>query len=216
MGIGHESSGVRLDLADVEAFASILLLHDDTGHERTLQAAGAVADEAGIVDLFGVGERYTRRPRGSERSLVDVRGCGCGRLEFALEVVQGDVVADHVGVGVDAKVEDSRCARNATGRRRTIDDVFGKGVDRVRRCEVEEVTAAELVRREGILAEVDIKREGDVTVAALAAHEVGEVQGSGGCAECQTGDGSEGVGNHIRQVEVEVTVIKLDTMEAKK
>lgn len=57
MDIGEEHGRVLLDLADVEAIASVSTLHDNASLEGAAKAADAVA--ATLTDLNGVGESDT-------------------------------------------------------------------------------------------------------------------------------------------------------------
>lgn len=106
---------------------------------------------------------------------------GVGRgLEFALEVVQRYVVADHVGVCVDAEEEGACCAGDATCGCGAVDDLVGRGMDGVHRRELEEV--CDVVCCNGaVLVYVNVELERNMAVA--------DVHGDGRCTESQKGEG---------------------------
>ena len=100
--VGEEGRRVGLDLADVEVGASVnAIVVLDAGREGSLEAADG---DALLVVADGVGEGEARRAGLTLGRLVDVGGRVGGRLVLAAEVLQLDVVADQVEVGVDAEV----------------------------------------------------------------------------------------------------------------
>lgn len=134
MDISEEGLRVLLDLADVEAEAlvdAVVVLN--TGDEAVLAAVDA-ADAAAFVvaDGLRVGEGDARRAGLAAGGLVDVRRGIGGRLVVAAEVVEGDVVADGVGVGVQAELVQAAGALEAAGELVVgVDDLFGDGLDLV-------------------------------------------------------------------------------------
>lgn len=134
VNVSEESLRVLLDLADVEAEAlvdAVVVLN--TGDEAILAAVDA-ADAAALVvaDGLRVGEGDARGAGLAAGGLVDVRGGVGGRLVVAAEVVEGDVVADGVGVGVQAELVQAAGALEAAGEGVVgVDDLFGDGLDLV-------------------------------------------------------------------------------------
>lgn len=132
--ISEESLRVLLDLADVEAEAlvdAVVVLN--TGDEAILAAVDA-ADAAALVvaDGLRIGEGDARGTGLAAGGLVDVRGGVGGRLVVAAEVVEGDVVADGVGVGVQAELVQAAGALEAAGELVVgVDDLLGDGLDLV-------------------------------------------------------------------------------------
>ena len=102
MDIGKEGGGVSLNLADVEVRAIVNPgIVKNASLEGPLKAADgnthlAVADGIGEGDTGWAGLALGR--------LMEVGGGVGGRLVLAAEVLQLDVVADQVEVGVDAEV----------------------------------------------------------------------------------------------------------------
>lgn len=139
--VGEESLGVRLNALDVEALALVLTSSRvlNTGNETilsSLKTSDATADV--LADGLRVGEGEARGTRLALRCLVDVRGRLGGRLVVALEAGQGDVVADQVGVSVDAELVQAFGAFEAAGVLvLSVDDFLGDGGDFVGRGEVE-------------------------------------------------------------------------------
>lgn len=100
--ISEEGSRVGLDLADVEVGASVnAVVVLNAGGEGSLKAADG---DTLLVIADGVGEGEARRASLALGRLVDVGGGVGSRLVLAPEVLQLDVVADQVEVGVDAEV----------------------------------------------------------------------------------------------------------------
>lgn len=139
VGVCKEPSRVGLDLRHSEPGARIGALHHDARGERAPHAADAVHDPRRRVPHGdGVGERDPRRAGLTHRRLVDVRRRRGGRVKVALEVREGDVVADGVGGRVEAKVEGPRGAGQAAGGLGPVDDLLGRGVGEHGRREPEE------------------------------------------------------------------------------
>lgn len=104
MRIGEEARRVRLDLRNREPSTSIgnIIRAFNTSGERTGETSRAVTH--GVV-ASGVGEGDTRRARAADGSFVDVCcGVGWGAV-VAGYAVEGDVIADGVGLAVDGVVE---------------------------------------------------------------------------------------------------------------
>lgn len=132
--IAEETSRVLLDLADVEISTSVNTVGHDTSLERTRHAANASPD---VAVTHGVGESDSWGSAGALGGLVHV-GCGqSSRLVLASEVVDGDVVAESVGVCVDAEVVGAACALEAAGWGGAVDNLVGGGLDVVDRGELE-------------------------------------------------------------------------------
>lgn len=69
---------------------------------------------------------------------MDVGGRGGRRLVVTLETIDGDVVADNILVGVDAKVEHASASLKTTSELvHGVDDLVGGGNDLVGRSEDE-------------------------------------------------------------------------------
>jgi hypothetical protein len=118
VNISEEALGVVLDLLDIESETVVLAGRGavGTGNEAVLgalDAADAATDAVG--DLHGVGESDARRASLALDGLVDVRGGGGGGLVVALEAGEGDVVADHVLLAVDAELVQAFGALEAAG-----------------------------------------------------------------------------------------------------
>jgi hypothetical protein len=133
--VGEEALGIVLDLLDVEAEAGVLASRrrDDTSGETVL-GAGEAANAAtlAVADVHGVGESEARGTGLALSALVDVGGGEGGRDVVALEAGEGDVVADHVLLAVDAELVETVGALEAAGEGVVgIDDLFGEGLDLV-------------------------------------------------------------------------------------
>ncbi|KAH0405537.1 hypothetical protein KCU89_g145, partial [Aureobasidium melanogenum] len=133
MSVSKESSGVLLDLADVEIVSSVLSVGQQASLGRTLLAANTAADT--IADFDGVRESDSRGTGNTLGSLVNVCGdCG-GRLVLAMEVVELNVVADEVQLAVDPNLEETRGTGEITSGSCSVDDLVGGGLDFVVRGE---------------------------------------------------------------------------------
>lgn len=104
MNIGKESRRILLDTCQFETGTSIHSVGEDSGLEGACQAADAVPDIFVTGQRLRVGECDSRWPGGTASSLVDVGRCGCWRLIFSAESVEGYVVANGIGLRVYAKV----------------------------------------------------------------------------------------------------------------
>lgn len=108
---------------------------------------------------------------------MDMRGRRSRAVEFTLEVVQRDVVADHVLCRINAEVESSGGACEAAGGFGAVDDFFGDGVDGLHRGEVEDLVGVECVGCDaGLGVHVEADLDGDDTIRSPG-------DGSGGGAE---------------------------------
>lgn len=175
MRIRHESRRVRLNHANMKSLTRILSINHDSRGERTLKTSRTVPQRHIITNLLRVGERDPRRPRRALCRLVNMRRGGGRGIEFALEVVEGDVVADHVGRTVDAEMELTRSAGDAAGGFSAVDDFFGDGIDGLHGREGEELVGVEGVCGDsGVHVEADL--DGDDTIRCSC-------DGSGRCAE---------------------------------
>lgn len=106
MHIRKEPSRVLLNLRHTEPSTGIHTrrIVNNTRLERRLETTNA--DPLLWASLVGrVGESETRWTRGTTSRLVDVGGCvGCGLISCLTEVLEADVEADEVFLGVDAEV----------------------------------------------------------------------------------------------------------------
>lgn len=129
--IGEESLRVLLNLLDVEALALVNTLGVlNTSLEPILADDAANAATDVLADRLGVGEGDARGTGLALGGFVDVRGRDGGRLVLAAEVVEGDVVADGVGVGVQAELVEAAGAFEAAGEFVVgVDDFFRDGFD---------------------------------------------------------------------------------------
>jgi hypothetical protein len=175
--VRHERSGIRLDHADMEAFAGVLAINHDTSDERTLQTSNTVAHRSVRADRFGVGKRDPRWSGSATSSFVNMRRCGSWGFEIALEVLERDVVADHVHGGVDTEVEGAGCARKAPGGFCAVDNLARNCVNGLHRAKSEQLVGVESCRCSGVLTEIEADLDCDDTVARTAK------DWGGGCAE---------------------------------
>lgn len=137
MDIGEEHGRVLLNLSDVEALASVLAVRSDTSAERSREAADAVpgtlAFTSGVREGNTTGENRVsivsctqtsglkrenvpRRTGLADSSLVNMGSRGRRRLVVTTEASDGNVVANHIVVGVDAKLEDAAASLKSTSR----------------------------------------------------------------------------------------------------
>ena len=162
--IGKEHGRVRFDLANVETFASVFAACDDTRGEGAGNTADASSGT--LVRAFWVrkGNAMTRIlmlvTDGSLQAIVqtasrkveeeylpgwarfthgrfmDVGGRLGGRLIVAAETSDGDVVANHILVRVDAKVERAAAALQATSKVvLSVNHILGLGEHAISRGE---------------------------------------------------------------------------------
>lgn len=139
--VGEEAGGVVLNALDLEAEAGVdagghVLDAGDEAVLGALDAADGAADA--LADGLRVGEGDARRAGLALGSLVDVRrGRGRG-LVVAAEVVERDVVADHVLVAVEAELVQAGGAGETAGVGvGGVDDLVGGGLDLVGGGELE-------------------------------------------------------------------------------
>lgn len=170
MCIRHKRTRIRLNHTDMKALPRILPINHHTRCKRALETSRTIPYNAIHAHRLGIRKRDSRRARRAFCCLVNVRGSRGGGIEFALEIVQGDVVAYHVGGRVHAEDEGSGCAGEAA-----IDDFFGNGVDVLHGGECEELVGVEGGGCDGGLgAHVEADLYSDDAVAG------GAERGSGG------------------------------------
>jgi len=157
MSVRHESRRVGFNHADMKALARILSFDHNTSREWALDTACAVPNRLASLYQLRVGERDSGWSTSTARGLVDVGRRSRGGVEFALEVVQRDVVTDHVGRAVDAEVEGAGCAGETTGWLGAVDDFFRNGVNEVRGGESEQLLGIDSVRCDSVFTgQVDV------------------------------------------------------------
>jgi hypothetical protein len=194
MSVCHESRRVSLYHANMETLARVHTFDHNTSRERALDTACTVPDRLASLHRLRVRKRDSGRPTGTTRGFVDMRRRGRGRIEFALEVVQGDVVTDHVGSAVDAEVECARCAGETASRLRTVDDFFWNSVNEVGGRKGEELLSVDDIGGYSpFVAHVDVELQLDAAVADV---ERGCRQWRSDCAEHQACDGGKSGGIH--------------------
>jgi len=157
MSVRHESRRVGFNHADMKALARILSFDHNTSREWALDTACTVPNCLASLYQLRVGERDSGWSTSTARGLVDVGRRSRGGVEFALEVVQRDVVTDHVGRAVDAEVEGAACAGETTGWLGAVDDFFRNGVNEVRGGESEQLLGIDSVRCDSVFTgQVDV------------------------------------------------------------
>lgn len=104
VNIGEEPGRVLLDLTKSKSLTSINPVHHQSRSERSDQTSHTPTN---LALAFRVRERQPRRPSRIDTCLMDMRRRLGRRLVLALEVEDGDVVADGVEVDVDAEGEDA-------------------------------------------------------------------------------------------------------------
>ncbi len=164
MDIGEEHGRVRFNLANVEALASVYAACIDTRSERAGNTADASSGALARAFWVRKGNSMNRIlmlvTDGSFRATMQRRKDGGGRcclpgwarlthgrlmnmggglgrrLIVAAEASDGDVVANHILVRVDAKVERAAAALQAASKVvLRVDDILGRGEHAVGRGE---------------------------------------------------------------------------------
>lgn len=113
--IRKESLRILLDLPHLKPLPRIRSTSRQTRAKRPSQTSHTPPHLPIGTYRLRIRERDARRTGLALRSLVDVRGRERGGLVLALEIVEGDVVADCVLVGVEAEEVEAFGAGEAAG-----------------------------------------------------------------------------------------------------